>query len=97
MPNAVTRAREKAGIRRWTAARNAGISQQVLRNLERTPDATRKTRPQDCKLRTVLALCELYWPHLKLTDLVPDSKFELVPISKLEGQRLRRNVGKPLD
>lgn len=94
--NPVTAARENTGLLRATAARYAGISHQVLRNLERTPDATRETDPLDCKLRTVLALCELYWPHLDLPDLIPGCKFRLVPLNKADGQRMRRNGGKPL-
>ena len=97
MPNAVTLAREKSGLKRATAARYAGISHQVLRNLENTPDATRATNPADCKVRTILALCELYWPHLRLEDVIPECRFRLAPVDARLGRKLRRDVGKPLD
>ena len=95
-PNQVTLARKKLGLPMATAAKRAGISRQVLGNLEQIPGATRDTDPLDCKLRTILALCELCWPHLNIENFDPESPFRLVPRSKAIGQRLRRNVGKPL-
>ncbi len=94
--NAVTMARFHVGLARATAARYAGIGQQSLANLERAPGANRPDKPENCKLGTILRICELYWPVLNLEDLVPDSPFKLVPRDPAIARALRRNVGKPL-
>lgn len=95
--NAVTEARKRTRLGVTGAARNAGVGRQAIKNLENGPGTTRETDPVDCKLGTVLNLMQLYWPHLQLKDLVPNSPFKLVPIDCEVGRRLRRDVGKPLD
>jgi len=57
--------------------------------------ATRATNPLDCKLGTILAIHEQFWPHLQLKDLVPGTKFKLVPIDTTVGRQMRRRAGKP--
>jgi len=63
--------------RNWSfheAARRAGIGDQQLKNLE-----SGKTDPSDVKVRTLMSLVSMYWPDVKLPDLVEQPLFDFAP------------------
>lgn len=94
--SAIAKARETVGLTTYRTAQCIGISHQAVLNLEGGERATRQTDPGDCKLRTVHDLIVLFWPHIQLHDLIPDTPFKLTARTKRRGYELRRDVGKPL-
>jgi transcriptional regulator with XRE-family HTH domain len=75
----IQEARESRGWTAHEAARRAGIGDQQLKNLENG-----KTKPGAVRLETAIALVELYWPDVTLSEFLGDDesaalRFELRP------------------
>lgn len=68
--------RERLGWSIRGAAREADINPQTMRHLEGHTESP--TPVEAFRLEVALKLADVYWPHLLLTDFLPDTPFELV-------------------
>ena len=74
----LVQAREDRDWTTFEAAKRAGVGDQTLRSLE-----DGKTEPGKARMETIIALVELYYPDVKLRELVP-TRFEFQPATLVD-------------